>query len=161
MVRKILIGLNGLMVVWAGFVVFYTVLPGVSCWIMPEVLQKHGFFAWAMMNTAFIAQVAATIGLITKNKPIMNFTIPYLIFYGVGGLLVFSWTSATVGFQVLNIIMTMTVIYIFMTAFKELHLIKLAAWVVIGTIVFIGFKFYQNSYFRSHPEIAAYFDTNK
>ena len=161
MIRRVLIYLNGFIIAWAAFVVFYAAMPALSGWIMPEVLSKHGIPAWIMVNMAFMVQVVSTIALISGNRPLMNFTIPFLIFYGVGGLFIFDWSAANVGFQLLNIVMAITAIYIFLTAFRELKLIKLAVWIVAGTVAFVGFKVYQNYYLKVHPEVAVYFDSNR
>ena len=156
MIRKALIFLNGIFIIWAFMMVFYTLAPELSGWIMADVYLKHGLIAWIMVNTCFLVQVLATVGMIFKNRQLMNFTIPFLLFYGVGGLLVFDWSYQLAPLQVLRLIMTFTVVYFFFAALKKLQIIKLAIWIVIGTVVFVGFKVYQGEYFKANPKIAEY-----
>lgn len=153
MIRRALIFLNGIFVIWAFMAVFNTLAPELSSWVMAEVYLKYGFVAWIMVNTCFLVQIVATVALIFQNRPLANFTIPFLLFYGVGGLLVFDWSYEMIPFQVLRFIMTLTVIYIFFAALKKLQIIKLAIWIAIGTIIFVGFMLYQHEYLNAHPEI--------
>jgi len=156
MLRKLLIILNSVFILWMLGVLFYSVIPGMSSWIMADIYVKYGFIAWATVNTGVLIQALATLGLFVQNRPLMNFTIPFLLFYGVGGLLVFNWSPGIIPMQILRLAMTLTVIYIVFTALKQLQLIKLAIWIVIGTIVFVGVNVYQNQYFKTHPEVANY-----
>jgi hypothetical protein len=160
MLRKLLIILNSVFILWMLGVLFYSVIPGMSSWIMADIYVKYGFIAWATVNTGVLIQVLATLGLFVQNRPLMNFTIPFLLFYGVGGLLVFNWAPGIISMQILRLAMTLTVIYIIFTALKQLQLIKLAIWIVIGTIVFAGVNVYQNQYFKTHPEVASYLNAS-
>ena len=154
--RKILIFLNGIFIVWACVVLLYVATPVFSLWVMAEVYEKYGLLAWIMVNTCFVVQIVATVALIVENRALMNVCVPFLLFYGAGGLVIFDWSVEIIPLQILHLIMTVTVIYMLMSALKKLAIIKLAMGIVIGTVIFVSFKLYQNNYFKTHPEISKY-----
>jgi len=154
--KKILIFLNGLFIVWGCLVLIYVSTPVLSAWTMADVFAKYGLVAWLMVNTTFIVLLVSTIGIMAGNTALMNVCIPFLLFYGVGGLFIFNWSLEIIPMQLLHIMMTVTVFYMLVFSLKKLAIIKLSIGIIVGTVIFLSFKVYQNHYFRTHGEIAEY-----
>ena len=118
-------------------------------------VEKLDIVSWLAVNTCAVAILIFCVGFILHRGVILGFSIPFLLFYGTGGLMVFEWgwTAALLIPQISHIIMTTTVIYII------IYLVVKRRWKapLIGAIVGVAllsvlFPLQQN-YQRQNPEI--------
>lgn len=106
---KLLVFLNGAMAVWASlvFLVFLRLDP----------------LSWIMVNTCSPSQFVTILALASRRRVLMNAAVPWLLFFGTGGLLIFSWSGYMIISQISHLIMTMTAIFISVYTAKERNII--------------------------------------
>lgn len=113
---------------------------------------KFPVFAWLMFNACAPSVMLYLAGFFTKRYEIMTASIPFLSFFGIGGLFVFGWTGFAIISQVGHILMTLAVIYIIATVIIEKNWKLPLAGFIIGLIVFLAILPIQQKYVKSHPE---------
>jgi len=138
-IAKLLVILNGAMAVWASLVFLM--------FLRPDLLS------WIMLNTCSPTQFVTILALATKRRLVMNAAVPWLLFFGFGGLLVFSWSGYMLVAQVSHLIMTVTAVLILVVAVKERKFRTLATGIAIGVIALVPFRFYQDQFLSAHPEL--------
>jgi hypothetical protein len=113
---------------------------------------KFPVFAWLMFNICAPSVMLYLIGYFTKRREIMTASIPFLAFFGTGGLFTFGWTGFAIISQVGHILMTLAVIFIITTVIKEKKWKLPAAGFIIGLIIFLIILPFHQKYVKSHPE---------
>ncbi len=136
---KLLMILNGALAVWATFV-FLGFL-------------RLDLLSWIMLNTCSPTQFAAILALASGKRGPMNAIVPWLVFYGFGGLFVFGWTGHMIVAQISHLIMTATAVYVLVTTAKERRFRALALGIAVGMLVMIPFQIYQGLFLSAHPEL--------
>ena len=157
-IKQILIFLYLAIVVWVAGAVLYFLSSGVSNWIQAEMASEFGMKTWLLLNPVFIILLLISLAVMADNRQIMYFCIPFLLFYGTAGLIrIDNWTLDSLPLQVMNLLMTGTVVYILFGALKRIQLIKLVIWLVIGCIGLIGLNIgsdsYREKFLEEHPEV--------
>ncbi len=76
---KLLMILNGAMAVWASLVFL--------------VFLRLDVLSWIMLNICSPTQFATILALASQRRLLMNAAVPWLLFFGFGGLLIFSWSG--------------------------------------------------------------------
>ena len=138
-IHKILVILNGAFAAWAMFTFL--------------VLLKLDPLSWIMLNTCSPTQFAVILALASERRVMMNATVPWLLFYGFGGLLIFGWSGYMIVAQISHLTMTATVIYVLMSTAKERRFKALVAGLVMGALALVPFRLYQDQYLMTHPEL--------
>jgi len=143
-VKIFLIFANGICAGWAGFVFLY--------------FLKYDFVSWAMGNLSSIIQLFAAFALISGKRILMTITIPLLLFYGLEGFFLFSWSSRTVPAQISHSIMVLTALYIIFLMITRWEIMRLVVGIVLGIILFVPFRAFETYYLKTHPEVKSYFE---
>jgi hypothetical protein len=111
--------------------------------------------AWFSFNSCFFSSLIFVIGFFLKNKFIMAVAIPFLLFYGTGGLFVFSWgfdTKSMIMTQYAHIVMTLAVFYIVMDFIKCKKWNSLILGISVGILIILISAPMKAKYMQSHPE---------
>jgi len=83
----------------------------------------------------------------------MNAVVPWLLFFGFGGLLIFSWTGYMIVAQISHMIMTVTAVFISALAVKDRKFRDLIVGITIGLFALVPFRFCQDQFLNAHPEL--------
>jgi len=136
---KLLAILNGSMSVWASLVFL--------------VFLRLDVVSWIMVNTCSPAQFATVLGLASERRVLLGATVPWLLFFGFGGLFVFSWSRYMIVAQTSHIIMTVTAVFILASAAKDRRVGALLTGILIGVLALIPFRLLQDQFLSLHPEL--------
>ena len=82
----------------------------------------------------------------------MTASVPFLSFFGIGGLFVFGWTGFAVISQVGHILMTLAVIYIITAVTLEKKWKLPLAGFIVGMVLFLIILPFQQNFVKAHPE---------
>lgn len=80
------------------------------------VFLKVPVYYWVFLNICAPTIYLTIATLLFTNKVFMNAMIPFLIYFGTGGLFLFSWSSIMLQAQFTHILMTITAIYIVLSS---------------------------------------------
>jgi phosphate starvation-inducible membrane PsiE len=138
-IAKLLVTLNGAMAVWASLV-FLGFL-------------RLDLLSWIMLNTCSPTQFVTIVALATQRRLVMNAVVPWLLFFGFGGLLIFSWSGYMIVAQISHLIMTITAVFVLVLAVKERKFKALITGIAIGVLALVPFRFYQDQFLNAHPEL--------
>jgi hypothetical protein len=118
-------------------------------------VKKLSIIQWLAINTCAPSTIIFIIGYFLKNMYLMGFSIGWLLFYGGGGLFVFSWSTNPQDLfpQIGHIFMTAAVIYIVYSAIVNHNFKKFIIGAIIGIIVLIPVLYIQKQYQKKHPEL--------
>lgn len=115
-------------------------------------MAKFPIIPWLFFNVCFPSALIFLIGFFSKNKTIMAFSIPFLAYFGVGGLFVFSWSDGMIMAQISHIFMTLAIIYTVLEVARTKEWRRSILGFLVGLAVFlIIFPIHQN-YIKIHPE---------
>jgi len=143
-VRIFLIFANGICAVSGGFLFLY--------------FLNYNFTSWVMANVSSILQVLVVIFLIFGKKTLMNVLVPFLLFYGGGGLFLFDWSSRAMPVQISHSIMVLTALYIIYVTIARWQIGKLVVGVILGIVLFVPFRAYEIYYLKTHPNVRSSFE---
>lgn len=120
------------------------------------VFLKVPVHYWAFLNICAPTIYLTITALFLKNKVFMNAMVPFLIFFGTGGLFVFNWSSIMLQAQFTHILMTITAIYIVLSSLDAKK--KIFAGFTIGIIAILILTLLVFPIVFSNPEIARIFE---
>lgn len=116
------------------------------------VMAKFPVIPWLFFNACFTSALIFLIGFFLKNKTVMAFPIPFLVFFGTAGMFVFGWSGGMIMAQISHIFMTLAVVYVFVETIASKEWKRFFAGLIFGLVAFsIILPFHQN-YIKSHPE---------
>lgn len=115
--------------------------------------HKIGLWSWLMINTCAASVVVFICGALTNNKIVLGAAFCLMLFYGMLGLLIFSWRGKRIYPQIAHFLMVTTCAYILLEIIISGDLTSFVLGVLLGIIILIPFFIYQTRYFRTHPEI--------
>ena len=136
--RIVLVVLNAILAGWATFVFL--------------VFLKFSLLAWLMMNICSPTQFLVIIGLLSKRKILMNVSVPLLLFFGFGGLFMFSWSGHMVVAQISHLVMSVTAIYILTVSIRDKEIKKMLIGLGIGILVLVLLQFVVFPWYYAHPD---------
>ena len=138
-IARLLMILNSAVAVWASLAFL--------------VFLRLDLLSWIMLNTCSPTQFATILGLATRNRLLTTAAVPWLLFFGFGGLLIFSWSGYMLVAQISHTIMTITAVFILARTAKERKFTVLIIGLAIGVLALIPFRFYQDEFLNAHPEL--------
>ena len=115
--------------------------------------HKIGPWNWLMINTCTASVVVFIYGALANNKIVLGAAFCLMFFYGMLGLLIFSWRGRRIFPQIAHLFMIAVCVYILLDIVKSRDLISFIVGVVLGTLILIPFSAYQVRFFVTHPEI--------
>ncbi len=107
---------------------------------------------WLLFNICTPSVVLYLTGFFSKRREIMAAAIPFLAFFGGGGLFTFGWTGFAIISQLGHVFMTLAVIYTVIVLIRERKWKLPAIGFIIGLVVFCIFLPVQWNYIKSHPD---------
>lgn len=108
------------------------------------IILERGVSEWLTINLCTSASLITIFGFLTKSKLILNSSVPSLLLFGIGGLLMMGWDNfMRLYSQFHHITMILTAIYILIDsskakAFEEMKNGILAGFVLILILGAIG-----------------------
>ena len=111
-------------------------------------MAKFPFQGWIFFNACTPSIVLFLIGFLLKNSYVMSASLPFLLYFGGGGLFVFSWTGTSVIAQVSHILMVLSasyvVAFILVNKFGKKWLIGFASGLLLFLLFFAVIAFKAN-----------------
>lgn len=108
--------------------------------------------AWIAFNVCAPSVFIYLAGYVLKKNYLMSAALPFLLFFGTGGLFVFGWSGPSIYAQASHICMTLAALWIITVIFIERKIILPAAGFCSGLLIFILILPLQQTYVKSHPE---------
>jgi hypothetical protein len=117
------------------------------------VQAKFPVLGWIFFNACFVASLIWLIGFIFRWRWLSTASLPFLLFFGGGGIFFFPWSGFMITAQLSHIFMMLAFIHAIIDAFVTRGWKAKVFGLVGGIVVFVGFMFLQQSYTRAHPEL--------
>jgi len=120
------------------------------------VFLKVPVYYWFFLNICAPTIYLTTAALLSKNKVFMNAMVPFLIYFGTGGLFLFNWSSIMLQAQFTHILMTITAIYIVLLSLDSKK--KMLVGFTVGIIAILILTILVFPIVFSNPEVARIFE---
>jgi len=120
------------------------------------VFLKIPVYYWVFLNICAPTIYLTIAALLFKNKVFMNAMVPFLIYFGTGGLFLFNWSSIMLQAQFTHILMTITAIYIVLSSLDAKK--KMLVGFTIGIIAILILTILVFPIVFSNPEVARIFE---
>ena len=115
------------------------------------VFLKVPIYYWIFLNICAPTIYLTIAALLLKNEVFMNAMVPFLIYFGTGGLFVFSWSSIMLQAQFTHILMTITAIYIVLSSLDDKK--KMLVGFTIGIIAILILTLVAFPIVFSNPDV--------
>ena len=115
-------------------------------------MAKFPIVPWLFFNACFPSTLIFLIGFFLNNRVLMAFSTPFLAYFGVGGMFVFSWSGGMIMAQISHIFMTLAIIYTILETIKTKEWRQSILGVLAGFIVFLIILPIHQNYIKNHPE---------
>jgi hypothetical protein len=126
-----------------------------STFIFLVFLQVPVYY-WIFLNICAPIQFFTIAGLLLGNRKVTSVAVPLLIFFGFGGLFVFSWSGYMIQAQLNHILMTITAVYIFWMNLEDKR--TLAIGVSLGVVVVLMLTLFALPMVMHIPEVKEIFE---
>lgn len=117
---------------------------------------KFSVLEWIVFNACAVANITYLSGyilfLLFAEKILMYAAVLPLVFFGTGGLFVFSWKGMNIIPQISHLIMTLNAAYVVWLAFGTGDFKVASVGLFIGIPVFSAFIAFQQRYAYTHPD---------
>ena len=108
--------------------------------------------AWLAFNACAPSVALYLAGYFSGRKRLMAAALPFMLFFGTGGLFVFGWSGTSLYAQAGHIAMTLASIWIIAKISAEKSVRVSAIGFAAGLAVFLLVLPLQQHYVKSHPE---------
>ena len=115
-------------------------------------LIKKDWLSWIMINVTVVLLIIAIIGLFYHLHWLLNVIIPFVIFFGGGGLLTFPWDKSMMINHTISTALLFVCIYIIFVRFRRLQILRLVVGAMVGVVLLAPFWLVRNDYFQKHPQ---------
>ncbi|MFZ5933082.1 MAG: hypothetical protein ACOYT7_03360 [Patescibacteria group bacterium] len=115
-------------------------------------MAKFPVIPWLFFNACFPSALIFLIGFFLKNRAAMAFSIPFLAYFGVGGMFVFSWSREMIMAQISHIFMTLAIIYTILEVIKTKEWKRPFLAFLAGLVIFLIILPIHQNYIKNHPE---------
>jgi len=120
------------------------------------VFLRVPVYYWVFLNICAPTIYLTIAALLFKNKVFMNAMVPFLIYFGTGGLFVFNWSSIMLQAQFTHMLMTITAVYIVLSSLDAKK--KILVGFMVGIIVILILTLLVFPIVFSNPEVARIFE---
>lgn len=117
------------------------------------VQAKFPVLGWVFFNSCFVASLIWLVGFIFRWRWLSMASLPFLLFFGGGGLLFFPWSGFMITAQISHVVMMLAFIHTIVDAFCTRGWKAKVFGLIGGIVVFVGFLVLQQSYTKAHPEL--------
>jgi hypothetical protein len=108
---------------------------------------------WIFFNACFVSGLIWIAGFVFKWRWMTMASLPFLLFFGGGGLFLFPWSGYMITAQVSHIAMMLAFAYAIVDAFATRGWKQKLFGLLGGIVVFAGFLVVQQNYTKRHPEL--------
>jgi hypothetical protein len=115
-------------------------------------IAKFPPVAWLAFNICAPSVAVYLAGYVLKKDWIMTAAIPFLLFFGTGGLFVFGWSGTSIYAQIGHIAMTLATLWIIFKLAAGKKFILPATGFAAGIVLLLFIFPVQQNYVKSHPE---------
>jgi len=120
------------------------------------VFLRVPVYCWVFLNICAPTIYLTIAALLFKNKVFMNAMVPFLMYFGTGGLFLFNWSSIMLQAQFTHILMTITAIYIVLSSLDDKK--KMIVGFTIGIVAILILTILVFPIVFSNPEVAGIFE---
>ena len=100
------------------------------------IFLKVPVYYWFFLNICAPIIYLTVVALLLKNEFFMNAMVPFLIYFGTGGLLIFGWSPVMLQAQFTCILMTITAIYIVLSSLHaKRKMLEGFIWGIIAVLI--------------------------
>ena len=115
-------------------------------------MTKFPVNAWLAFNACAPSVALYLAGYFSGKDLLMAASLPFMLFFGTGGLFVFGWSGTAIYAQIGHMAMTMASLWIITKIITEKKVKVSAPGVIVGIVVFAFILPVQQNYVKSHPE---------
>jgi len=123
-----------------------------STWYFLGV-AKFPVLGWLFFNACFLASLIWILGFIFKWRWLSTASLPFLLFFGGGGLFLFPWSIYMITAQISHIFMTLAFIHTIIDASVTRGWKAKVFGLLGGLVLFAGFLVVQQAYTKGHPDL--------
>jgi hypothetical protein len=116
-------------------------------------MAKFSIVSWLMFNACAPSILLFIAGFIARKDFVMASSVPFLLFFGGGGLFMFGWSGTMIFAQVSHILMVLSVVYLVFVAAADNRLRTSARGFIAGMILFAILVPVQQKYVARHPDL--------
>lgn len=117
------------------------------------VQVRFPVLGWIFFNACFASSLIWIAGFIFRWRWMSIASLPFLLFFGGGGLLMFPWSGFMITAQISHIVMMLAFIHVIIDAFSTRGWKPKVFGLIGGIVVFVGFMFLQQSYTKANPDL--------
>jgi hypothetical protein len=122
-----------------------------SAWFF-LVIARFPVLTWLCFNACAPSVVIFLAGFLFQSRMLMAASLPFLFYFGGGGLFVFGWQGTSLIAQAGHILMVVACIYIIAEITKAKAWKKAIYGLLAGIIAFAVLMPLQNRFVKNHPE---------
>ncbi len=111
------------------------------------IFYKTGFVEIIFEYTSLFIQLLVIMFLFSNNRFLTCVLLPFIFYYGVGGLITLDFSSEGIPLQITNIILSLTLVYIVLSHIIRIRIIRLIIGVTTGLFLFFIFRYFQINHF--------------
>jgi hypothetical protein len=111
---------------------------------------------WIVFNACAPSNITFLIGFVLyfffKDRTVLHIAILPMVFFGVGGLIVFPWRGMNIIPQISHIIMAFNIGWTILITIKTDDYKAATIGLLLGIVIFSSFIGFQQHYAATHPE---------
>lgn len=115
-------------------------------------IAKFPLTAWLMFNACTPSVIIFLTGYFTRQRWLMAMSLPFLSFFGIGGMFVFSWSGTSLIAQVGHILMAFALVFTVLLFITEKKWKEFIIGLSSGLLIFALALPFQQRYVKSHYE---------
>ena len=113
---------------------------------------ESNWLVWIFVHVNVVLQVMAIFALVFERYAVINMAIPFIIYFGFGGLILSPWSRGMAIDHAISISLVLVIAYAILARLKRLQILRLVVGVFIGIIVFVPFWLCRSHYLKKHPQ---------
>ena len=118
------------------------------------IMAKFPVPAWLAFNACTPSVLFYLTGYFTRKKPLLAASLPFLLYFGTGGLFVFGWSGSSLYAQISHLTMTLSAVWIIARIIADGKRFKMpAAGFAAGIVLFLIILPFQMHFVESHPDL--------
>lgn len=134
-------------------VVIASIILGINGAVYFLAAQNFTITEWLFFNICAPSTLVFITGYFLNKKILMTSAIPFLFFFGTGGMFVFSWQGTSIIAQINHLLMTAMIVYAIYFSIKDKKAKQGILGFAIGLIIFIIILPYQQAFIKNNPEL--------
>jgi len=115
-------------------------------------IARFSLLAWLCFNACTPSVIIFLLGFLLQSRMLMAASLPFLLYFGGGGLFVFGWQGTSLIAQVGHLLMISAVIYVIAEITKANAWKKALYGLIAGVLAFSVIMPLQNRYVKNHPD---------